>query len=49
MKIVDFQRTERDITAVLEDGREVALTWDYIAANKPQVGDEYAEAETTTE
>lgn len=44
MKIVDFKRDEaQNVVAILESGTEVVLASEYIAANKPQVGDEYAE------
>lgn len=46
MKIVDFKRDEaQNVVAILESGTEVVLTSEYIVANKPQVGDEYAEEE----
>ena len=45
MKIADFKRDEANqIIAIGEDGAEVVLSSEYVAANKPQVGDEIAEA-----
>lgn len=41
MKIIDVKRVDNDITAILEDGSEVPLSWDYIVAHKPQLEDEY--------
>ena len=49
MKIVDAKREGNEITAILEDGREVALTAEYIAEHKPQLGDEYIEEVSETE
>ena len=44
MKITDFRRDElNNVIAICTDGKksvEVALTSEYVAANKPQVGDE---------
>jgi hypothetical protein len=50
MKIADFKRNEANqIVAVGEDGAEVVLSFEYVAANKPQVGDEYIAVETVAE
>lgn len=50
MKIADFKRNEANqIVAVGEDGAEVVLSFEYVAANKPQVGDEYTAVETVAE
>jgi hypothetical protein len=41
MKIVGFERDEsNNIVAILEDGQAKTLSFDYVAENKPQVGDE---------
>lgn len=50
MKIADFKRNEaNEIIAVGEDGAEVVLSFEYVAANKPQVGDDYYAVETVAE
>ena len=50
MKIADFKRDEANrIIAIGEDGSEVVLPFDYVAANKPQVGDEYIAVEIVAE
>lgn len=50
MKIADFKRDEANrIIAIGEDGAEVVLPFEYVAANKPQVGDEYIPVETVAE
>ena len=47
MKIVDFKRDENNaVIAVMEDGSEKTLSFDYVAQNKPQVGDELIEEST---
>ena len=44
MKIEDFKRDENNaIVAIMEDGSEKTLSFDYVAQNKPQVGDEIIE------
>lgn len=44
MKIEDFKRDENNsIVAIMEDGSEKTLSFDYVAQNKPQVGDELIE------
>lgn len=41
MKIVGFERDENNnIVATLEDGSSQTLSFDFVAQNKPQVGDE---------
>jgi len=41
MKIVGFERDETNaIVAILEDGTQKTLSFDFVAQNKPQVGDE---------
>ena len=50
MKIADFKRDEANqVIAVGEDGAEMILASEYIAANKPQIGDEYTPVETVAE
>ena len=50
MKIANFKRDEANrIIAIGEDGAEVVLPFEYVAANKPQVGDEYIAVETVAE
>ena len=50
MKIADFKRNEaNEIVAIGEDGAEVVLPFEYVAANKPQVGDEYVAVESVAE
>lgn len=47
MKIVDFKRDENNVViAVLDDDSEKALSSDYVAQNKPQIGDELIEEPT---
>ena len=47
MKIEDFKRDENNaIVAIMEDGSEKTLSFDYVAQNKPQVGDELIEEST---
>lgn len=44
MKIVDFKRDENNaVVAILEDDSEKTLSSDYVAQNKPQIGDEIIE------
>lgn len=43
MKFVDFTRDGDVVTGILEDTREVVLSWEYIEKHKPQIGDEYEE------
>ena len=48
MKIVDFKRDENNaVVAILDDDSEKTLSSDYVAQNKPQVGDELIEDEPT--
>lgn len=49
MKIVDASRNEKnEVIFVLEDGKSVFPTEQYIADKKPQLGDDY-EVETPEE
>jgi hypothetical protein len=41
MKITNFTRVDNNITADLEDGKQVLLDWAFIISNKPQIGDDY--------
>jgi hypothetical protein len=44
MKIVDFKRDENNaVVAILDDDSEKVLSSEYVAANKPQIGDELVE------
>ena len=46
MKIVDFKRDENNcVVAILDDDSEKALSAEYVAQNKPQIGDEIIEDE----
>jgi hypothetical protein len=50
MKIVDFKRNQANqIVAVGKDGAEVVLPFEYVAANKPQVGDDYIAVESVAD
>jgi hypothetical protein len=42
MKIANFKRdAENKIIAIDADGKETALDFAYVAANKPKIGDDY--------
>ena len=44
MKIVDFKRDEKNqVVAILDDDSEQVLSSEYVAQNKPQIGDELIE------
>ena len=50
MKIDDFARNEQNEVIAICGDQQIVLSADYIAANKPQVGDEIeAPAETPEE
>jgi hypothetical protein len=42
MKIADFKRdAENNVVAIDSNGVETIISFDYIEANKPRIGDEY--------
>ena len=45
MKIVEFERVENEVFAILESGHKVLLSWEYIFDKKPQVGDDFEVAD----
>lgn len=48
MKIVDFKRDATNaVVAILDDDSEKVLSSEYVAQNKPQIGDELIEDEPT--